>query len=163
MASDGPRIVLDVNVLVSGAMSDLNFLRRKYGPGGSPELEWSEDAPDAALLLKRASRCQLFVSRELLDEWERVRNYPKFKGQLIGPASAGARVDLILADGALCRPTVDVDVCRDIKDNYLLELAEDANAAFLVTEDVDLLALEHWSVAEIVTPQGFFAANPLLR
>lgn len=163
MTSDGPRLVLDVNVLVAGAMSDLNFLRRKYGPGGSSELEWSEEAADAALLLKRASRCQLFVSPELLDEWERVRNYPKFKGQLVGPESAGSRVDFVLEDALLCRPAVQVDVCRDVKDNYLLALAQGANAAFLVTDDADLLALKHWSVAEIVTPQSFFAANPHLR
>jgi hypothetical protein len=78
------RVVLDVNVLVSGAMSDLHFLRRKYVPGGSPELEWSEDAPEAALLLKRVVRCQLFVSQQLLDEWQRVRNYPKFKASSSG-------------------------------------------------------------------------------
>jgi len=163
MTSQRLRVVLDINVLVSGALSDHNFLRRKYGPGGSPELEWSEDAPDAALLLKRVGRCQLCVSQPLLDEWERVRRYEKFKGQLLGPESSGSRVDYVLEEAVVFTPIVVVDVCRDPNDNYLLALSEEACASFLITDDADLLALKRWSSAEILTPQEFFAANPHLR
>lgn len=34
-----------------------------------------------------------------------------------------------------------IDLCRDLKDNYLLSLAIDSNADFLVTGDSDLLVL----------------------
>lgn len=34
-----------------------------------------------------------------------------------------------------------VDLCRDLKDNYLISLAIDSNANFLITGDKDLLVL----------------------
>lgn len=34
-----------------------------------------------------------------------------------------------------------IDICRDLKDNYLLSLAIDSNADFLITGDNDLLVL----------------------
>jgi predicted nucleic acid-binding protein len=79
------------------------------------------------------------------------------------PESADARVDFVLEEAVICVPTVEVDVCRDAKGNYLIALAEEAAAAFLVTDDADLLALKRWSSTEIVTPGGFFVANPQLR
>jgi predicted nucleic acid-binding protein len=33
------------------------------------------------------------------------------------------------------------DICRDLKDNYLISLAVDSNADFLITGDNDLLVL----------------------
>jgi hypothetical protein len=36
-----------------------------------------------------------------------------------------------------------VTVCRDLKDNYLLALARDSNANFLITGDKDLLEIKN--------------------
>jgi predicted nucleic acid-binding protein len=46
------------------------------------------------------------------------------------PESADARVDFVLEEAVICVPTVEVDVCRDAKGNYLIALAEEAAAAF---------------------------------
>jgi len=42
------------------------------------------------------------------------------------------------------------NLCRDIKDNYLLSLAIDSNADFLITGDNDLLVLENVKKTRIV-------------
>jgi uncharacterized protein len=48
-----------------------------------------------------------------------------------------------------------VSACRDPKDNYLLALAKDSNADFLITGDQDLLVLERFDLTKIVTYQDF--------
>jgi len=46
--------------------------------------------------------------------------------------------------------------CRDPKDNFLLELAIDGNADFLITGDKDLLELKSVNKAKIVKIEDFF-------
>jgi uncharacterized protein len=44
-----------------------------------------------------------------------------------------------------------VDVCRDIKDNFLLALAKDGKASHLLTGDKDLLVLKNFGKTKILT------------
>jgi predicted nucleic acid-binding protein len=44
---------------------------------------------------------------------------------------------------------------RDAKDNYLLALAKDSQADFLITGDQDLLILQQFGITKIVTYQQF--------
>lgn len=46
--------------------------------------------------------------------------------------------------------TSDVNVCRDEKDNYLLALALDSNADYIVTGDKDLLSLGTFFKTKII-------------
>ena len=48
-----------------------------------------------------------------------------------------------------------VKVCRDPKDNYLIEIAQKGNADFLVTGDNDLLELNPYNQTKIITYAGF--------
>ena len=48
-----------------------------------------------------------------------------------------------------------VDLCRDPKDNYLLSLATDANADYLITGDNDLLVLEKINSTQIIRYKEF--------
>ncbi len=48
-----------------------------------------------------------------------------------------------------------VDVCRDKNDNFLLALAKDGKANFLITGDKDLLILENFYKAKILTINDF--------
>jgi putative PIN family toxin of toxin-antitoxin system len=50
-----------------------------------------------------------------------------------------------------------VDICRDIKDNKLLALAVDGNAAIIVTGDKDLLVLHPFRGIPIITPADYLA------
>ena len=44
-----------------------------------------------------------------------------------------------------------VDACRDKKDNYLLALAKESNADFLITGDNDLLIMKQFENTKIIT------------
>lgn len=50
----------------------------------------------------------------------------------------------------------EVSLCRDEKDNYLLALAKDSQADFLITGDKDLLVLQQFESTKILTYQQFF-------
>jgi len=47
--------------------------------------------------------------------------------------------------------TSNVDLCRDVKDNFLLSLAKDSKADFLITGDKNLLVLKKFEETQIVT------------
>ena len=49
----------------------------------------------------------------------------------------------------------NVTICRDPKDNFLLALAKDAQADFLISSDPDLLTLQQFENTSIVTLQQF--------
>jgi len=51
--------------------------------------------------------------------------------------------------------TSEVSICRDPKDNYLLALAKDSQANFLITGDGDLLTLTSFEGTEILNYQDF--------
>lgn len=59
-------------------------------------------------------------------------------------------------------PKIKLNICRDPKDNFLLELAEAVKADYLVTRDKDLLSLPKnvLKITKIITPEAFL---PLLR
>ncbi len=48
-----------------------------------------------------------------------------------------------------------INICRNAKDNYLLALAKDSQADFLITGDQDLLILQQFGITKIVTYQQF--------
>jgi predicted nucleic acid-binding protein len=51
-----------------------------------------------------------------------------------------------------------VTQCRDPKDNFLLELAIDGNAHFLLTGDNDLLDIKQIGKTSIIKVQDFLSA-----
>jgi len=53
-----------------------------------------------------------------------------------------------------------VEACRDPKDNFLLALAKDGNADYLITGDNDLLVLETFEKTKIVKLTDFEAVFP---
>lgn len=46
-------------------------------------------------------------------------------------------------------------ICRDPKDNFLLDLAAVSKAAYLVTGDKDLIALNPFISTKVITPKEF--------
>jgi predicted nucleic acid-binding protein len=50
-----------------------------------------------------------------------------------------------------------VNVCRDVKDNFLLSLAIDGDVDYLITGDNDLLILKHYQKTSILTINDFIS------
>ena len=54
----------------------------------------------------------------------------------------------------------NVDVCRDKKDNFLLSLAEESSADYLITGDDDLLVLKKFKKTKIITMAEYKRNRP---
>lgn len=61
----------------------------------------------------------------------------------------------IIEFAAIIEPVESISICRDPKDDMLLELAVGAMADYLVTGDNDLLVLDPFRGTRIVTPRQF--------
>lgn len=64
-------------------------------------------------------------------------------------------VDILLSHFHLVQKTTTVTVCRDPKDNKILETALEGNAQYIVTGDPDLLVLKQFQGIRIVEPREF--------
>ena len=99
-------------------------------------------------------KIHLIFSEELLQEFVTVSQRSKFRNYF----SASDIEDLLrIFDmyGKLVKVNTSINKCRDIKDNFLLNLAIDSKADYLVTGDLDLLALKKIGITEIITIKDF--------
>ncbi|NBC04588.1 MAG: putative toxin-antitoxin system toxin component, PIN family [Bacteroidetes bacterium] len=99
-------------------------------------------------------KCTLLFSRELLEEFKNVAERPKLKKYF----SNNDLIDLLETIDEVAEfveVTTEVTECRDPKDNFLLSLAIDGDADFLLTGDNDLLILERVGDTEIKTISEF--------
>lgn len=125
-------VVLDTNVLISG------FL-------------W-EGTPKKCLDGYRfASAYQLLFSPELIHEF-RTKLLRKFH---IPSQRVNLWVKEITMYAELVNPTYTTRICRDPKDNMLLDTAGAGRASYIVTGDKDLLTLLKFNSIQIVSPKTF--------
>jgi len=96
----------------------------------------------------------LLFSEELLEEFIEVANRPKFEKYFSNEDVINL---LLLFDfyGELVKIESNMDSCKDPKDNFLLNLAVDGKADYLITGDKDLLELEEIGQTSILTFNEF--------
>lgn len=87
-----------------------------------------------------SKRVILVFSQELLDEFLEVVSRPKFKS-FFSPSDVEAILETIHHFADFVSVQTKVNVCRDVKDNFLLSLSVDGKADFLLTGDKDILEL----------------------
>uniref|UniRef100_UPI00404B6605 putative toxin-antitoxin system toxin component, PIN family n=1 Tax=Flavobacterium sp. TaxID=239 RepID=UPI00404B6605 len=96
----------------------------------------------------------LIFSNELIEEFIDVVNRPKFVKYF-----SKSDIEKILRYfdqyGKLFEVKSDFKICRDEKDNFLLNLSVDSKADFLITGDRDLLVLEKIQNTEILSFSDF--------
>jgi uncharacterized protein len=113
-------------------------------------------------LLLTEGKIQPIFSQQLLDEIIIVTQRPKLTKYF----SSEKVLELIVflkAIGLFVEIQSIVSLCRDPKDNYLLALARDSQADYLITGDGDLLVLESFEDTVILTYQNFMARTNLLE
>jgi uncharacterized protein len=98
----------------------------------------------------------LVFSKELLDEFLGVTNRPKFR-KYFSKTDIEDILTTIEEYADFVKVNTKVDLCRDFKDNFLLSLATDGNADFLITGDDDLLVMKQFRETEIITISNFLA------
>ena len=96
----------------------------------------------------------LIFSEELLDEFLEVVNRPKLK-KYFSKADINLILKFIDQNAEFVNVTSRVTICRDDKDNFLLSLAKDGKADFLLSGDKDLLDLIKFESTEILTIKEF--------
>lgn len=129
------KVILDTNILVS-LLIGKEF--RKYQ-------NFIFDNKDLKILL----------STELLNEFIDVVNRPKllkyFSKELVEEF-----LNKLINSTELLEIYTEVDICRDIKDNFLLSLAIDGSADYLISSDMDILILKSFGTTQITTLDGFY-------
>jgi len=96
------------------------------------------------------AKAQLVFSHELFSELMDVITRPKLK-DFFTINDKKLILDIIERYADYVSVISNVSLCRDEKDNFLLSLAKDSNADFLITGDKDLLVLKEFEKTQIVT------------
>ena len=104
--------------------------------------------------LIESKRIILIFSNELLEEFIDVVSRPKFK-KYFSKKDIEKIIENFDQFGELVKVTSDIQVSRDSKDDFLLNLSIDSKAYYLITGDKDLLILEKIEDTTILTFSEF--------
>lgn len=100
-------------------------------------------------------KCKLLFSQELLEEFITVVKRPKLR-KYISRDELEDLLETIDEVAEFVNVTSKISDCRDPKDNFLLALAVDGKADYLLTGDKDLLVLKKINNTEIKSISEFF-------
>jgi len=128
------RFVIDTNIFIS-------FLLLKNSKPGQA-------------CLKADKEGVVLISNNLIIELSEVLNRSKVDKYV----SRKFRYDFLnslMYKGFWIQPDEEIMLCRDFKDNMILELAAAGKADYIITGDKDLLVLESFRESLILTPDEF--------
>jgi putative PIN family toxin of toxin-antitoxin system len=94
------------------------------------------------------------VSDETLKELSEVLSRPRFKN-IFTAERIKELFSLLDSYAIVVSPSQKVSACRDEKDNFLLEVALEGKADYLIRGDEDLLVLNVFHNTKIVRPKDF--------
>ncbi len=98
----------------------------------------------------------LAYSEPLLSEFVDVINRPRIRDKYkITQEDIGTVIALLILRGREVRSVERIEICRDPKDNMVLEAAVAAEAQAIVSGDEDLLTLDPFRGTPIVSPSTF--------
>jgi putative PIN family toxin of toxin-antitoxin system len=101
-----------------------------------------------------SGKWKLIFSDELIQEIIEVAKRPRFR-RFFSLSDIEELVLILYTHGSFVNIKTEVNVCRDLKDNFLLALAVDGNPSVLLTGDQDLLILEKYHNTQITTISDF--------
>lgn len=99
-------------------------------------------------------KATLLFSNESMTEFIDVTSREKLKPYFTKDDIAFL-IDLIEEYGEIVEVKSKVDICRDKEDNFLLSLAKDGKADYLVTGDKDLLVIDNFGKTKITKLTDF--------
>ncbi len=133
------RIILDTNVLISGLLLSSSTSQQVFDQVTETET--------------------LLISEETFTEIYETFIRKKFNKYL----SLEKRLQFIYSlrnKAEIVNITSEISICRDPKDNKILELAVSGQANFIITGDKDLLVLNPFQTIEIITVNEFWTRFP---
>ena len=96
----------------------------------------------------------MVLCNELLEEIRDVTSRPKF-AKYFPKKDVESLIEFMQLIGEVFEPKQQISLCRDEADDYLLTLAIEAKANYLVTGDQDLLVLQEIDTCRIVDAASF--------
>ncbi|MDJ1179223.1 putative toxin-antitoxin system toxin component, PIN family [Roseofilum sp. BLCC_M91] len=99
---------------------------------------------------------EVVLCEQIKEEINRVTQRPKLQ-KYFSAEKVQELLEFLGIIGVSIDIVSEVSVCRDAKDNFLLALAQDSQADFLITGDADLLTLGEFAGTKIITYQDFLA------
>ena len=105
-------------------------------------------------VLINKGKIQFLFSNELLKEFIAIAKRPKFKKYFSNKDIADL-LELFDTYGKLINIKSDIKKCKDSKDNFLLNLAIDGIADFLITGNHDLLVMQNIDNTVIISIAEF--------
>jgi putative PIN family toxin of toxin-antitoxin system len=128
------KIILDTNIWISYLISKNNNQWDTLIFSDKIQIIYSEKLLNEFIEVTQRDKFRKFIS---LDDLEVILNY--------------------LGDFAIFVENIEkkYTLCRDLKDNFLLDLAVTAEADFLVTGDKDLLEIKTLDNVRIISPTDF--------
>lgn len=125
------RVVFDVNVIISAILFP--------------------DSVPGSLVFQSRLRVQPLVSVPLIAELHSVLLRPKLD-RYVSRERRQILLAAYLSRADIVPITIAVDICRDPRDNHILELALSAPANMIITGDKDLLELHPFQGIDILNP-----------
>jgi len=130
------RCVFDTNVLVSA------LLNREGLPASAFRYVFTHG--------------QVLLSSELFGEIQEVLDRPKFR-RYLQPSELEEFLRALHTQAVWVKVATKVQLCRDPKDDKILELAWDGQAQYIISGDNDLLVLNPFGNIPILTVEAFGA------
>ena len=127
------KVILDTNVFISGIFFS--------GPPSQVLKAWAQQ------------KFQIVLSRQILDEYQRVAEALSSKFQTIDISSI---VDLITIHGQFVDTQgFNISVCEDPDDNKFIECAVAGNCKIIISGDKHLLKISGYHDITILNPRNF--------
>ncbi len=104
--------------------------------------------------LIKCKKIELIFSDELLSEFIDVVKRPKLS-KYFSYDDINRLLLIIKNYASFQKVCSNIEICRDRKDNFLLSLAADSNANYLLTGDLDLLEIKQIHKTRIITINQF--------
>jgi hypothetical protein len=95
-------------------------------------------------------KSRLIFSEQIIQEIKIVTQRPKL-AKYFPKNEIEELIELIYSIGDNIMISDEPDICRDPKDNFLLEVADKGKADYLVTGDDDLLILKNYKHTKIIS------------
>jgi putative PIN family toxin of toxin-antitoxin system len=138
------KVILDTNIIISFLVTDSDFIKKLID-------------------LKNLRKLELFSSLEIFEELTNTLQKTKMKDLLkVNQKKVATFVAYYKYKIKFVKPALQIDICRDPKDNKFLELAKEIEANYLITGDYDLLDLKLFESTKILKPSDFINESKLI-
>lgn len=128
------KVVIDTNVYISGTF-------------------WT-GKPKKIINMAKKGEISVVSSENLLEELNNVLTR-KDKDFKLSEEEADKIIENIRSYAEIVKPTRRITVCRDTKDNKVIECAIEGKANYILSGDLDLKVLKEYQNIRIVSPNEF--------